>query len=266
MAADRLLGGVAVHTRRRGVPESDHPVEGLGQDRVLGGFHDQRELADALVGGLAVADVAYRGGHEQPVAGFQRAEADLDGELAPVAAQAAELQPGAHGTHLLVGGIPAAVDRVISAEPPGDQNLDRAAEQLLARVAEQRLGLGVDQPDRPGTVHDHHRVRRRFQQRAKPLLGIDLLARRDSAPAEQPRRSRPHRHVAAFEPHGLTPRRMRAHRSQPARQAGRISAASPSGKLRCPPQRFQHTMHARPPPGALTPRCAIGAHFRRMPL
>jgi hypothetical protein len=169
--ADRFLCGVAVHARRCRVPERDRPVERLGEDRIRGRLDDQRELGDALLARPALADVAHGGRHQQAVAGLQRAEADLDRELAAVAAPPAGLEPGAHRAHLQVPGVPPAMRRMIPAKPLGHEHVDRAAQQFRARIAEQRLGLLVDQPDRSGLVDDHHGDGRRLQQRPERLLG-----------------------------------------------------------------------------------------------
>jgi hypothetical protein len=90
--------------------------------------------------------------------------------------------PAPIGRTCRLAAYPAPAGRVICPEPPGHQNLHRPAEQLRTPVAEQRLGLRVDQLDRPGTIHDHHRIRRSLQQRTEPLLGIGPLACPDTAP------------------------------------------------------------------------------------
>ena len=46
----------------------------------------------------------------------------------------------------------------------GHENLDGLADQFVALVAEQPLGLTVDQDDPAVTVDDHHGVRRRLEQ------------------------------------------------------------------------------------------------------
>jgi hypothetical protein len=58
----------------------------------------------------------------------------------------------------------------------GDEQLDPLPDQLLAAVAEQLLGLRVDQQDTAVAVDDHHRVRRRLEQTAELLLGAAALA------------------------------------------------------------------------------------------
>ena len=237
--ADRLGGGVAVHARRGGVPERDRPVEGLGQDGVLRGFDDQCQFADAFLGGSALAHIADRRRDQEPFARLQRAQADLDRELAAIAAQPAQLQARAHGPDLLVGGVAPAVPGVFAAEPLGHQDLDRAAEQFPAPVAEQRLGLGVDQPDRSGAVDDHHRVGRRLQQGAERLPGVGRLACRGTRSANGRCCSGPHAPVAAPGGHDLT--------LPPGRESTRAmtsrSSSRPPGRPRTGPRCPAHPCH-----------------------
>ena len=122
--ADGLARRVAVQPLGGGVPVGDVAVEGLGEDRVLGGLHERGEFVDALLGGFAVADVADGGGDQQSVGGLQRAEADLDGELGAVLAQAVQFEPRTHGPHLAVVGVAVAGAGVLAAEPVRDQHLD----------------------------------------------------------------------------------------------------------------------------------------------
>ena len=141
-SADRLLRGVAVHALRRRIPEGDHAVQGLGQDRIAGGHGDHDELADPLLRGLALADVPDRGRHQQPVTGLQRAEADLHRELGAITAQPAQFQPCAHWPHLLAAGVRLTVARVIGTErlpeagsPPGGPAAHRGGSRTSPRFA-----------------------------------------------------------------------------------------------------------------------------------
>jgi hypothetical protein len=56
------------------------------------------------------------------------------------------------------------VHRVHGTRGLGHEDLDRPPDQLLARIAEQVLGLGVDHRDPTVAVHQHDAVRRRFDQ------------------------------------------------------------------------------------------------------
>jgi hypothetical protein len=60
--------------------------------------------------------------------------------------------------------------RMLSAKARRNQRLDRVAEQLVATVAEELLGLRVDQRDAALSIDDHHRVGRRFDQTAVVLV------------------------------------------------------------------------------------------------
>jgi hypothetical protein len=53
------------------------------------------------------------------------------------------------------------------------QHLDRIAEQLGPCVSEELLGLRIDQRDATVHAHNHHRVRRRLEQRAEPVVGFN---------------------------------------------------------------------------------------------
>ena len=79
--------------------------------------------------------------------GLQRAQADLDGELAAVLAAPGEFSAFPHGTGVGLVKIVVAVPGMVLAEPLRNQSLDRHAEQLLTGVTEQSLGKLVDDDD-----------------------------------------------------------------------------------------------------------------------
>ena len=54
------------------------------------------QAAELVLGRLALGDVADRGGDQRALLGLERAQADLDRELAAVLAQREQLEPGAH--------------------------------------------------------------------------------------------------------------------------------------------------------------------------
>jgi hypothetical protein len=57
----------------------------------------------------------------------------------------------------------------------GDQDFRRLAQEFVALVTEQALGLGVHQRDPPAAVHAYHRVRCSLEQPAGRVIG-DLHA------------------------------------------------------------------------------------------
>src|SRR5262245_56942247 len=72
------------------------------------------------------------------------------------------------------------------AKPLRHDDLDRLAEELQAAIAEETLGLRVDEHDLAGVVDDDDRVRRRLQEPAELLLArleyaLCLLAQADVA-------------------------------------------------------------------------------------
>ena len=66
-----------------------------------------------------------------------------------------------------LGKVAVPMTRMLGPEALGHQHFDRLAEQFLARIAKQLLGLGIDQHDRPGLVDDDHRIGRRLQESAE---------------------------------------------------------------------------------------------------
>ncbi len=159
----------------------------------LGGLLGLRQRP---LGALALGDVADGAGDEEAVHRLQGAQADLHGELGAVPAQAEELQAGAHEAHLGVGEVAGAVTRVPAAEARGDEHLHRLPEQLAAAVAEEALGLGVDEHDAPLAVDDHHRVGGRLEQ-GRGEAGLFTQAHRGTSPR---------RGGAGYIPRSLPPR------------------------------------------------------------
>ena len=138
----------------------------------VAGFQIAGVVGELDLRGLAVGNVAHRGGGVVPVLGFQRREADLDREFGTVLAQAGQLQAGAHFAYFRVGEVAGAVAFVLAAQALGHQYLHGLADQFGALVAEQALGLLIHQRDTPVTVDDDHRVRCGFQQVLELRLGL----------------------------------------------------------------------------------------------
>ena len=181
--ADHLVGGVAIQALGARVPADDRAIDGLADDRIIGGFDHRHELGHRLLGPPTLCGVADRARDECAVLFFQRAERDLHGKLAAVLATAVELKPGAHPARVRVNPVTRAMVCVPAVKALGHKQLDTLAEQFLPRVAEQPLGLCVDEHDLPRRVDDHHRVRSGLQQPSKPVLHpIQLVAHRSPKP------------------------------------------------------------------------------------
>jgi len=115
--------------------------------------------------------IAHGRRHEHAVVGLDGGKADLGGELAPVLTPSVETQAQAHGPGTRVLEIAHAVLEMGAAQPLGHEDLDRLADELAGRVAEQMLGLGVRQHDTPFAIDDHKGIRRRIQNGAQVLVG-----------------------------------------------------------------------------------------------
>ena len=161
--------------------KADDGVEGCAQLVGHAGqktvFHQGRVLqlqvlvTQHLLDALALGHIADGAGDKQTLLRLQRAQADLDRELAAVLAQAVQLQPSPHGAGTWFGKKIAPVVRVTGAEALGHQQLDGLAQQLVAAPAEQFHRLRVDEDDVPLAVDDDHGVRRGLQQVLELLVG-----------------------------------------------------------------------------------------------
>jgi hypothetical protein len=149
-----------------------------------------------------------------------------------VLAQAVQIDAGAHRAGPWCGEVAVAKSGVPAPVPLRHQHLDGLAQELLASIAEQPLGLGVDQHDAPGPVDDHHGVGCGLEQPAELLLG--LLAIGDVA--DRARHQRPliglegrqadlDRELAAV---ATTPAQLepRAHRARPGRRREGVAVSA----------------------------------------
>jgi hypothetical protein len=177
-----LVGSTLEQVSVRGVAENEPAFAVEDGERILNRL-DRAQQAIARepfgrFGALALGDVADRARDEAALLGLERAQADLDRELAAVTAEPEELQARAHAARVGRSRVPASVDLVLTAVARGDELLDRLPDELAARVAEERFGLRVDDRDAAALVHDDDGVGRRLEQRAKLLLRAPLLKRR----------------------------------------------------------------------------------------
>src|SRR5271157_5728089 len=155
-----------------GVVPRDHVGGVLGQ-KAVHGF----AVAQLPHQPLAVADVAYGGRDEQALLGLDGTEADLHRKLVAVPMTAGEVLYATHRPYVWVPLVSAALSDVLPTDPIGNQDLYALPDQLLAPVAEELLGLGVDRGDGTTPVGDDQGVGTRFHEQAKAFLGA--LAVRD---------------------------------------------------------------------------------------
>ena len=119
---------------------------------------------------FAVGDVPDRGGDQDAFLGVDGGQGDLGGEGGAVAAAPGQFHPRAHRAGPRVSHVPGPSAGVDVADRVRDEHFHRLADQLVPPVAEQPLGLRVDQRDPPVAVDAHHRVRRRLQQPREPVI------------------------------------------------------------------------------------------------
>src|ERR1700722_867333 len=123
---------------------------------------------------LAHADVADGGGHQDALGAFERAQHDLDGEIAAILPPCNEFNPR---TDLLRQGVrrgSRAVGDEAFRETLWNDVLYRLADEFIAVVSELLLRLEVQQDDFTGGVYNHHGIGSCFEQPA--VLRLRFLA------------------------------------------------------------------------------------------
>ena len=124
---------------------------------------------------LAHSDVPNGGRHQNPLGARERAEHDLDGKLTAVLATTDQLDAGADLLRQRLGGTAMAIGDQAFREARGDDVAHRLAQQLVAGIAELRLGPGVQQHDAAGLVDHDHRVRRCLEKPSVSGSGFRAL-------------------------------------------------------------------------------------------
>lgn len=74
-------------------------------------------------------------------------------------------------------------------EPLGQEEFHRLAQHFVSRIAEQPLGLGVDEDDGAGLVDHDNRIRRRLQQVAMVLVRTAARSRSQCVDTDEQRMS-----------------------------------------------------------------------------
>src|SRR5271170_7534913 len=117
-------------------------------------------------GTLAHADVADGSGHQNSFRTFERAQHELDGELAAIFAPPDQLDSGSNLLRQRFGCGARAVGDDPFGEALGDNVFYLLTHKFFALVAELLLRLRVQQNDLSGHVYDHHGIGSGFQQAA----------------------------------------------------------------------------------------------------
>ena len=107
---------------------------------------------------LVITDITDGRGDQQPLGRTDRAQADLDRELAAIEAPPQERKPLAHGARPQRLGIFAPVDDVPAAETLRHELLDGHADHRVVAVAEEHRHLAVGKANDAAGIDDDHRI------------------------------------------------------------------------------------------------------------
>ncbi len=150
--AEQFRARIAEQRLRVAIDESDLAAAVCHEHRVGRRLHHQ---AKALLGPFTLADVDDRCDGEETCDGLDGVQADLDGNLGAVLVQTEQIAARTHGTRLWSDKEARHVRRMVMPETGGHQQLELLTYQLGTGVAEQRLGIAIDQCDAPiGVRHD----------------------------------------------------------------------------------------------------------------
>ena len=122
------------------------------------------ELLDLGLGQLAVADVTDGGHDEGAGPGMDRAQADLHGELAAVAAKADQVEARAHRARPRVRHVAGAVAGVNAAHGLGEEHVHRLTDERAWRVTEQPMRLNIREEYLPASIDRHDAVGGEIEQ------------------------------------------------------------------------------------------------------
>ena len=171
--ADEFLTAVSEEPLRLRVDQDDAPVPVDDDHRVGRGL---QQVLESLLGLLSVTDVADRHGDERLVVHVEGAQADFHRELGAILPQPGELEAGSHRPDARLREETAPVSRMRRTDTFRDEDFHRLAQELRPGIAEHPFGLCVDNRDVAVTVHDHDRIRRRFEQAPELRLARLQLA------------------------------------------------------------------------------------------
>src|SRR5207247_1728506 len=76
---------------------------------------------------------------------------------------------------LRIGKVPGSVLRVSAPESLGDEHFHWLTEKVLSGIAEELLGLGVDEQDATFPIHHHHRIGCGLEEAAELVLGLPAV-------------------------------------------------------------------------------------------
>jgi hypothetical protein len=170
---DDLLGGVAEHLLRGGVPRRDDAIEILAGDRVVAGFDDGGEVAGGTLEALDAADVLVDadGAGDGAAVVQDRKGGRGDGHGGAVA----PLSDGGDVAGLFAREQPSEEVPFLATALFREQDSDGTAQDLIGRPAIQPLRRGIPRSDDAPSIRPDNRVVARFEDGAQQRRAIQLL-------------------------------------------------------------------------------------------
>ncbi len=153
---------------------------------------------------LTFADVTNRARYQRPSFGPQRSDGYFRRELGSVLASPAQIQVSSNPALVRIRCVARSLICMTSTRVPGHQHLDALPEQLDALVAEELLGLSIDEHDRALLVDYDHRVGCGLQEALDAIQRV--LAIRNVTDHHQPSRHTAVRLRARAQLHAIPPR------------------------------------------------------------
>ena len=174
--AQNLIGGVALDALAAGVPGHDvavavEQIDGVVADALDDGAQLLVVAAQGLQRRALLGYVAHEAQHHGAEGRLGRLQHDVDGKLGAILAQGEQIHGRAHLARARMGGVVLAMAGMAAAEALRNEVLDRQADQLSRRVAEQLRAARVCGTDHALGVGDEDRVGREIEQALGRELG-----------------------------------------------------------------------------------------------
>ena len=138
------------------------------------------QVRNQLFGPLALGDVTNEAGDQRLPASLQGAETDVDWKLRAIFAPAVQFQACTHGPHTGMTEVRGPIFRMPAPDALRQQHFHLLSQQLFARVAEQPLGLGIDQNDPAILLRYHNGIRGGFEEQSEAFLRSCPASQRQS--------------------------------------------------------------------------------------
>ena len=127
---------------------------------------------------LAICDVTHRTDDHNTFFSFDRTEIDIRREFASILTKCYKFGARTHGASVRLSSKSIAVSVVLLSKPLGNENFKSLVEKFVSLVAEQFLGLRVNEDNLPVRINNDHRIGRGIQKIAeRPFHTRPILLR-----------------------------------------------------------------------------------------